>query len=170
MVGKKQYSSQISLLLESCLSKQNFYRRLRNAIDLSFLYAAVTLYYGKCGQKSIDPVVFFKLMLVGHLENLTSNRAIIRHCQLRVDILYFLDCPCPLGEALPWHSTLSRTRHRLPDSVFDECFHYVLVQCAEAGLLDGQIQAIDSAFVEANASLDTLEAKKLANWTLDVNQ
>lgn len=36
--------------------------------------------------------------------------------------------------------------------------------------MDGQIQAIDSAFVEANASLDTLEAKKLANWTLDVNQ
>lgn len=75
----------------------------------------------------------------------------------------------------PWISrclgtALSRTRHRLADKVFDECFHYSLRQCAQAALVDGQIQAIDTAYVEANASLDTLEAKKIANWTLDVNQ
>jgi transposase len=66
---------------------------------LSFLYEAVKPYYGKCGQKSIDPVVFFKLLLIGHFENLVSDRAIIRSSQLKLDVLYFLDYK--LGERLP---------------------------------------------------------------------
>ena len=119
MIGKKRITPQLgnSLLLSQCVPPQNLYRRLKHAIDLTFLYEAVSPYYGTCCQRSIDPVVFFKLMLVGHLENLTSDRAIIRCCQLRLDILYFLDYE--LGQALPWHSTLSRTRQRLPEKVFD---------------------------------------------------
>lgn len=170
MVGKKQTAPQQghSLLLDQCVPQQNLYRRLKHAIDLTFLYETVKPYYGKCGQKSIDPIAFIKLMLVGHLENLTSDRAIIRCCQLRLDILYFLDYE--LGEALPWHSTLSRTRQRLPEKVFERCFEYVLTQCVELGLVDGHTQAIDAAFVEANASLDKLEAKPLAKWTLEKNE
>ncbi|WP_157816128.1 transposase [Spirosoma pollinicola] len=141
---------------------------LKQAIDLTFLYETVKPYYGKCGQQSIDPIVFVKLMLVGHLENLTSDRAIIRCCQLRLDILYFLDYE--FGQALPWHSTLSRTRQRLPENVFESCFEYVLTQCIDLGLVDGHTQAIDAAFVEANASLDKLEAKPLAKWTLEKNE
>lgn len=119
MVGKKYTALQQghSLLLDQCVPQHSLYRRLKHAIDLTFLYETVKPYYGKCGQKSIDPIAFIKLMLVGHLENLTSDRAIIRCCQLRLDILYFLDYE--LGEALPWHSTLSRTRQRLPEKVFD---------------------------------------------------
>lgn len=135
----------------------NFYRRLKQVLNLSFLYELVAPYYCKCGHQSVDPVLFFKLMLVELLENLSSDRALIRHCQLRLDILFFLDHA--LDQPLPWHSTLSRTRQRLPAKVFDECFQYSLRQCAQAGLVDGQIQAIDTAYVEANASLDTLEAK-----------
>ena len=147
--------------------EQNIYRRLKHTLDLRFLYAAVAPYYGPCGHSSIDPLVFFKLMLVGHLENLASDRAIVRHCQLRIDILYFLDYE--LGEALPWHSTLSRTRQRLPIPLFDLCFQYVLAQCAQAGLIDGPIQAVDSAYVEANASLAHVEPRNLADWTLQLN-
>ena len=170
MVGTKYTAPQQghSRLLDQCVPQQNLYRRLKHAIDLTFLYQAVKPFYGKCGQQSIDPVVFFKLMLVGHLENLTSDRAIIRCCQLRLDILYFLDYE--LGTALPWHSTLSRTRQRLPQRVFEECFQYVLTHCVELGLVDGHTQAIDAAFVEANASLDKLEAKPLAKWTLVKNE
>jgi transposase len=170
MVGKKHITPPQghSLLLDQCVPQQNLYRRLKHAIDLTFLYEAVTPYYGKCGQHSIDPVVFFKLMLVGHLENLTSDRAIIRCCQLRLDILYFLDYE--LGNDLPWHSTLSRTRQRLPERVFEQCFQYILTNCVESGLVDGHTQAIDAAFVEANASIDKLEAKPLAKWALEKNE
>ncbi len=87
------------LVLEILIPKPNFYRRVKQFLDLDFLYEAVQPYYGKCGQKSIDPVVFFKLLLVGHFENLVSDRAIIASSQLRLDILYFLDYK--VGERLP---------------------------------------------------------------------
>ena len=79
MVGKLVVSDQSgsSLALEELVPQHNLYRRLKQVLDLTFLYAAVEPYYGSCGQQSIDPVVFFKLLLVGHLENLTSDRAII---------------------------------------------------------------------------------------------
>ena len=53
--------------------------------------------------KSIDPVVFFKLMLIGYLENLNSDRRIINMTKLRLDMLYFIGYN--IDEALPWHST-----------------------------------------------------------------
>ncbi len=101
MVGQRVFSlkTRPSLALEAVVPKNNFYRRVKQILDLNFLYEAVKPYYGACGQKSVDPVVFFKLLLVGHFENLLSDRAIIRSSQLRVDILYFLDYK--VGEGLP---------------------------------------------------------------------
>jgi transposase len=101
MVGQREYATKTcpSLTLESYVPNKNIYRRLKQILDLSFVYEAVKPYYGKCGQKSIDPVVFFKLLLIGHFENLVSDRAIIGTSQLRLDILYFLDYK--LGEKLP---------------------------------------------------------------------
>ncbi|CAM3894150.1 transposase [Pontibacter korlensis] len=69
-------------------------------------------FYGRCGQQSIDPVVFFKLCLVGYLENITSDRKLIEHCSLRLDLLYFLNYQ--LDEPLPWHSTLSEHPPAVP--------------------------------------------------------
>jgi len=159
--------SDVSLLLGSLVPQDNFYRRLKQRLDLTFLYVAVAPYYGQCGHQSIDPIVFFKLLLVGHLENLCSDRAIIRTSQLRLDILYFLDYS--VGQPLPWHSTLSRTRQRLPPVVFDACFQHILSACVEAGMVAGDTQAIDSAFVQAWASMDTLKAIDLAEWSVEKN-
>jgi hypothetical protein len=60
MVGKQVFLDQKepSLTLEGLVPKDNFYRRLKPVLDLAFLYSAVEPYYGKCGQQSIDPVVF----------------------------------------------------------------------------------------------------------------
>jgi len=64
----------INFRLSQRVPKDNFYRRLKGVPDLHFLYKMVIPYYGKEGQKSIDPVVFFKLVLIGYLENITSDR------------------------------------------------------------------------------------------------
>jgi transposase len=100
MVGKRKFTqSCLSQAIEDYIPKNNFYRRLKPLLDLTFLHKAVAPYYGKCGQKSIDPVVFFKLQLVSHFENICSERALIKKSQMRIDILYFLDYK--LGERLP---------------------------------------------------------------------
>lgn len=159
MQGKKDYSEKLftSFQLSERVPEDNFYRRLKEALDLRFMRKLTAPYYGDCGQKSIDPEVFIKLMLVGYLENQPTDRGLMRHCSLRMDILFFLGYD--IDEPLPWYSTLSRTRALLPDEVFVEAFERVLAMCVEKGMVGGHTQAIDSAPIKANASMDSLELK-----------
>ena len=159
MQGKKDYQEKLfnSFRLGERVPGNNFHGRLKSAIDLDFLYPLTKGYYGESGQKSIGPVVFFKLCLVGYLENLTGDRKLIDHCSMRLDILYFIGYD--IDEELPWHSTISRTRQLFPESVFEEVFAKILAMCVEKGMVSGHTQAIDSAPVKANASMDTLELK-----------
>ena len=66
------------------------YRRLAEWVDWTFLYEETRGVYSRMGQPSLDPVVFFKLVLVGRLENLVSDRHLVEHCALRLHILWFL--------------------------------------------------------------------------------
>lgn len=159
MQGKKIYQEKLfnSFSLSSRVPENNFYRRLRDAFDFNFLYVLTKDFYGSSGQKSIDPVVFFKLCLVGYLENIISDRKLINHCSMRLDIMYFVGYD--IDEEFPWHSTISRTRQLYPESIFEAVFTKVLSLCLEKGMVSGHTQTIDSAPVKANASMDTLELK-----------
>lgn len=161
MQGKKQLNEKLFLQfqLSDRVPEDNFYRRLDKVLDLSFLRNRTSHYYGKEGQASIDPVVFFKLILVGYLENLESDRKIIEHSRLRLDILYYLGYD--LDEELPWHSTLSRTRQLYGIEVFEALFAEVLRLCVEKGMVLGKRQAVDGAFIKANASMDSLVERKV---------
>ena len=55
----------------------NIYRKLKEVLDWNFLYGNTKRYYGRCGHCSVDPVIFFKLALVGYLENIASDRKLI---------------------------------------------------------------------------------------------
>ncbi len=159
MQGKKQYQEKLfnSFRLSERVPRDNFYRRLKGAIDLDFLYSLTKGFYGDSGQKSIDPVVFFKLCLVGYLENIISDRKLVAHCSMRMDILFFMGYD--IEEDLPWHSTVSRTRQLFPEDVFGEVFTKVFGLCVEAGMVSGHTQVVDSAPVKANASMYSLELK-----------
>lgn len=161
MQGKKEYQEKLfnNFQLSERVPKENFYRRLKSELDLSFLLPLTKSYYGREGQKSIDPVVFFKLILVGYLENLNSDRKIMNHVSMRLDILFFIGYD--IDEELPWHSTLSRTRGLYGEEVFKELFKKVLSLCVSKGMVSGKRQAIDSAYIKANASLDSLLEKEI---------
>ncbi|WP_316828035.1 transposase [Pedobacter miscanthi] len=138
MQGKKHFQEKlfVSFQLSNAVPVDNIYRRLKDLIDFSFMYKATCNYYGGEGQKSIDPVVFIKLMLVGYLENLNSDRRIVSTSKMRMDILFFLGYD--LDEELPWHSTLSRTRQLYGQKVFTEVFQLVLKQCIDKGMISGR--------------------------------
>ena len=159
MQGVKQYNEKMfyRVRLSKLVPKDNFYRRLDKILDLGFLYKMTSKYYGTEGQQSIDPVVFFKICLVGYLNNIISDRKLIQYCSDSLSIRLFIRYD--IDEKLPWHSTISRTRQLYEEEVFKEVFDAILRQCVEAGLVAGHTQAIDSAFVKANASMDSLEIK-----------
>ena len=131
MQGKKTYQEKLfnHFQLSNRVPESNFYRRLKEVLHLDFLYKETAHYYGNTGQKSIDPVVFFKLCLVGYLENIISDRKLVEHASMRLDILYFLGYD--IDEELPWHSTISRTRQLFPKEVFEKVFTYVFEMCVK---------------------------------------
>ncbi|SEU08221.1 IS1182 family transposase [Hymenobacter actinosclerus] len=162
MQGKKQYLDKevTRFRLSERIPPHNLYRRLAELVDWTFLYEQTRALYSHTGHPSLDPVVFFKLVLVGRLENLVSDRRLVEHCALRLDILYFLGYE--LDEELPWHSTVSRTRQLFPSSIFEHLFDHVFAQCVAQGLVAGDTQAIDSAPVKANAALESMQPKQAA--------
>jgi transposase len=159
MQGKKYYQPKLfkQVELSDRIPQNNFYRILKENLDLRFLYKITQPRCGSCGQKSIDPMVFFKLCLVGYLENIISDRQLIEHCNMRLDILYFLEYD--IDEELPWHSTISRTRNLFPEDVFEQVFTKVFELCVAKGMVSGHTQVIDAAPVKANASMESLELK-----------
>ena len=161
MQGKKKYTPKIfyQLSLDALVPEDNFYRKVQAELALDFLYKATRKYYGKEGQASIDPVVFFKILLVGYLNNINSDRALLRYCSNSLDVRLFLGYD--LDEELPWHSTLSRTRQLFGEELFLELFRKVLSLCVEKDMVRGKRMAVDSAFIKANASMDSLVEKEV---------
>lgn len=161
MQGIKQFSPQlfVSVNLLDMVPTDNFYRRLHNELELQFIYKATQKYYGKEGQSSIDPVVFFKILLVGYLNNINSDRQLIAYCSDSLSIRLFLGYD--VHEQLPWHSTISRTRGLYGEEVFLSLFKAVLKKCIEKGMVRGKRQAVDSVFIKANASMDSIVEKEV---------
>lgn len=157
MQGKKQRTPKIfyQFSLEEAVPAEHPLRRIEQALDLRFLYKQTRRLYGTDGQQSIDPVVFFKMCLVGYLNNITSDRALYRYCSDSLAARWFL---CyDIDEPLPVHSTLSRTRALFGLDLYLEVFGQVLAMCVDSGLVSGKRQAVDSGLIKANASVDSMQ-------------
>lgn len=161
MQGKKTISPKMmyQVHLDDLVAKDNIYRKLLSTLDFHFLYKATEKHYGREGQESIDPVVFFKICLVGYLNNINSDRRLVEYCSNCLDVRLFIQYD--IDEPLPWHSTISRTRQLYGEEVFLTLFKKVLSLCIEKGMVRGKRQAIDSAYIKANASLDSLQEKEV---------
>ena len=156
MQGRKSFAPKMiyQVNLDTLVPQDHFYRKLDKALDLHFLYKETAGYYGAEGQESIDPIVFFKIILVGYLNNINSDRQLIRYCSDCLSVRWFIRYD--IDEELPWFSTISRTRQLYGEEVFLRLFKTVLSLCVEKGMVRGKRQAIDSAFIKANASMITV--------------
>ena len=163
MQGKKKNPPKLfyNFSLEEYVPANNFYRILKKELDLSFIYKETKKYYSHTGRPSLDPVVFFKCLLIGYLENICSDRALERMVQMRLDLKYFIGYD--LDDPAPDHSTFCKTRKRLPVEIFEKVFNSILLKCVEAGMVKGESQSFDSAYINANASLDRMEEIKMVD-------
>ena len=161
MQGRKNFTPQLFVCFNmlDMVPPDNFYRKLLSELDLHFLYKATRSYYGSEGQESLDPVVFFKILLVGYLNNISSDRHLIAYCSDSLSIRFFLGYD--VHEPMPWHSTISRTRQLYGEEVFLSLFKAVLKLCVDKGMVRGKRQAVDSVFIKANASMDSLVEKEV---------
>jgi transposase len=94
------------------------------------------------------------MLLVGYFEGLDSQRGIAWRCADSLSLRQFLGIP--LDEATPDPKTLSNTRRRLPEAVFDEVFQFVLGIAADKKLLSGKTIGVDSTLLEADAAMKSI--------------
>lgn len=140
--------------LDALVPADDPYRRLDALLDLSWLRAETRNLYSQVGRPSVDPVVIVKLMLIFYLQGFDSERELMR--QIRVNLSYRRFVHYSLSESLPDHSNLTRARQRLGEATLSKAFAYVLQLCVDAGLVGGELESIDSTFVQADASLASL--------------
>jgi transposase len=109
------------------------------------------------GRPGIDPVVYFKMLIVGFYEGLNSERALAARCADSLAIRHFL--AYDLHETTPDHSSLSRIRKRLGDAVYTEVFRLITMALAQHKLIKGKALGMDTSVMDANASLTALRSK-----------
>jgi transposase len=144
-----------NISLEDLVPKDNFYRRLQDKLDLSFVRELVAdRYAASSGRPSVDPVAFFKLQLVMFFEGIRSERQLMEIASDRLSVRWYLGYD--LNEPLPDHSSLTRIRGRYGLEVFRRFFEKIVELCIEAGLVWGKELYFDSTKVKANADVDSL--------------
>lgn len=164
MYRQKDRSQQESLWIPTHelprTSAHSFYGRLHHQLDkVGFgetIRQACRPFYDPSGigRPGIDPEVYFRMLMVGYFENLSSERAIAARCADSIEIRAFLGYH--LTETTPDHSSLSRLRSRIPEEVFFSVFDLVLKALRKSKLVRGRHLGIDASVIEANASLASL--------------
>jgi transposase len=125
-------------------------RRIREHIDFDFSYEEVKELYGTNGNVSVPPPVILKLMLLLVLYNVRSERELMDTLPERIDWLWFLDYD--LDSEIPNHSILSKARKKWGVEIFQSFFERIVLQCVEAGMVNGRKIFVDSSLIDANAS------------------
>ena len=143
--------------IEDLMPKKHFLRDLLNAIDFDFIYDRVAHLYSALGRPSIDPVIIIKMLLIGYLYGIESERRLESEVQLNIAYRWFLGLN--FEDSVPDHSTFSQLRRRkFNDSrLFEDIFDEVVRKCIATGLVDGSLLLTDSTHVRANAANDKQE-------------
>ena len=114
-------------------------------------------YYKEGGRPGIPPGVYFRMLLIGYFEGLDRQRGIAWRCADSLALRTFLGFA--ITADTPVHVTMTMIRKRLPESVCDKVFVFVLGRLEEKGLLRGKAVAIDATTLEANAALKSIVRK-----------
>ena len=139
-----------SVNLERRVRDNHPLRRIQELIDFSFVRCEVADAYGYNGHESVDPVIIVKMLLLLFLDNVESERELMRIIPERLDYLWFLGLG--LDDEVPDHSVLSKARRRWGPELFRELFVRVIGQCVAAGLVRGDKIHMDGSLVDADAS------------------
>ena len=121
-------------------------------IDFGFVREQLKDFYSPIGRPSIDPEVLLRLLLVGYLYGITSERRLLE--EVRMHLAYRWFSRLGFEKEIPDHSTFSKNRHgRFRQcGVFRKVFEEIVRRCLEAGLVEGRNLAVDGTLVGANAS------------------
>jgi transposase len=141
-----------SFCLEEVVPDDHLVREIAAVLDLSWVHAELAPYYSRLGRPSIDPVLMIRLLIVGYVFAIRSERLLCREAQVNLAYRWF--CGLGIEDKIPDHSAFSRARNeRFRDSdIFRRVFERVVEACIAAGLVGGEGFAVDASLIVADAN------------------
>jgi transposase len=127
-------------------------REIAGVLDLSWVYAELAPHYSHLGRPSIDPVLMIRMLIVGYVFAIRSERLLCR--DVKVNLAYRWFCGLSIEDRIPDHSVFSRARNeRFRESgIFRRVFEHVVEACIAAGLVGGEGFAVDASLIVADAN------------------
>jgi transposase len=155
MMGRLNHDQEqffYSFRLDEAVPDDHPVRDIAAVLDLSWVYSELEPFYPKIGRPSIDPVLMIRMLIIGYVFAIRSERALCR--DLQVNLAYRWFCGLSIEDKVPDHSNLSRARHvRFRDiDVFRRVFERVVEICISAGLVGGEGFAVDASLIAADAN------------------
>ena len=141
-----------SFHLDEVVPDDHLVREIAAILDLSWVHRELAAYYPKMGRPSIDPELMIRMLIVGYVFAIRSERMLCR--EVKVNLAYRWFCGLSIEDSIPDHSAFSRARHeRFRDSdIFRRVFERVVEACIAAGLVGGEGFAVDASLIVADAN------------------
>src|SRR5499426_3757379 len=138
--------------LDEVVPDDHLVRGIAGVLDLSWVRGELASYYSPLGRPSIDPLLMIRMLIVGYVFAIRSERLLCREVQVNLAYRWF--CGLSIGDKIPDHSAFSRARNeRFRDSnIFRRVFERVVETCIAAGLVGGQGFAVDASLIVADAN------------------
>ena len=141
--------------LEDHVPENHLLRLIDKHISFDFVRERLKQSYSDMGRPSIDPELLLRILLIGYLYGITSERRLVE--ELRMHLAWRWFTGLGFDQEIPHHSTFSKNRHgRFQESkLFEQLFEQIVQQCLEVGLVEGKQLSVDGTFVEANAAKES---------------
>ena len=163
-----QQSELEMVTIASLVPADHLLRKIDKAIDFSFIRERVApLYCPDNGRPALDPVVLFKMLFIGYLFGVRSERQLMREIQVNVAYRWFLGLR--LTDKVADASTLSQNRRRrFSDStIYQDIFDEIVLRAIQGGLVDGTVLYTDSTHLKANANKNKYDLAMVAKSRAD---
>jgi transposase len=156
--------------LEDQVPENHLLRLIDRHISFEFVRQQLKDSYSENGRPSIDPELLLRILLVGYLYGITSERRLVE--ELRMHLAWRWFTGLGFDQEIPHHSTFSKNRHgRFQESkLFEQLFEQIVRQCVEVGLVQGKQLSVDGSFVEANAAKESRIPRQQLGEAAQVNQ
>ena len=141
-----------SFCLDEAVPADHRAREIAAVLDLSWVHAELAPHYSHLGRPSIDPVLMIRMLILGYVFAIRSERLLCREVQVNLAYRWF--CGLSIEDKIPDHSAFSRARNeRFRDSdIFRRVFERVVDACIAAGLVGGEGFAVDASLMVADAN------------------
>ncbi len=156
MMGRKSGQTEILIFNpEEMIPENHLLRKIDKIVSFEYIYDLLKPTYSKIGRPSIDPVSLVKMLLVGYLYGIKSERRLADEVSLNIAYRWF--CGFSITDKIPDHSTFSKNRiSRWKEShLFEKVFVHIVEECIGHKLVDGEDVVADGTYIPANVANDS---------------